>query len=65
MRNPQKCESERPWYGDKKRYVKTIGKHINNAVREELSDQVVVAKFATNLHRKAQFFVVWAFLYIE
>ncbi len=27
--------------------VKTIGKHINNAVREELSDQVVVAKFAT------------------
>ena len=29
------------------RDVKTIGKHINNAVREELSDQVVVAKFAT------------------
>ena len=47
------------------RDVKTIGKHINNAVREELSDQVVVAKFATNLHRKAQFFAVGAFLYIE
>ena len=29
------------------RDVKTIGKHINNAVREELCDQVVVAKFAT------------------
>ena len=43
-------------------------KHINNAVREELSDQVVVAKFATNLHRKAQFFAVCGlgfFLYIE
>ena len=29
------------------RDVKTIGKHINNAVREELSNQVVVANFAT------------------
>lgn len=29
------------------RDVKTIGKHINNALQEELSDQVVVAKFAT------------------
>ena len=29
------------------RDVKTIGKHINNALREELDDQVVVAKFAT------------------
>lgn len=29
------------------RDVKTIGKHINNALREELADQVVVAKFAT------------------
>ena len=29
------------------RDVKTIGKHINNAVREKLSDRVVVAKFAT------------------
>ena len=29
------------------RDVKTIGKHINNAVREELNDQVVVANFVT------------------
>ena len=29
------------------RDVKTIGKHINNALREELSENVVVAKFAT------------------
>ena len=29
------------------RDVKTMGKHINNALKEELSDQVVVAKFAT------------------
>ena len=27
--------------------VKTIGKHINNALKEELDNQVVVAKFAT------------------
>lgn len=29
------------------RDVKTIGKHINNALREELDNQEVVAKFAT------------------
>lgn len=29
------------------RDVKTIGKHINNALKEELNDMVVVAKFAT------------------
>ena len=29
------------------RDVKTIGKHINNALKEELEGQVVVAKFAT------------------
>lgn len=29
------------------RDVKTIGKHINNSLNEELADQVVVAKFAT------------------
>ena len=28
------------------RDVKTIGKHINNALREELDREVVVAKFA-------------------
>ena len=35
------------------RDVKTIGKHINNAVREELNDQVVVAKFATTTQHGA------------
>lgn len=29
------------------RDVKTIGKHVNNALREELADMAVVAKFAT------------------
>ncbi len=29
------------------RDVKTIGKHINNVLNEELKDEVVVAKFAT------------------
>ncbi|MCD8224841.1 MAG: virulence RhuM family protein [Clostridiales bacterium] len=29
------------------RDIKTIGKHINNSLKEELTDQVVVAKFAT------------------
>lgn len=29
------------------RDIKTIGKHINNALKEELSNEVVVAKFAT------------------
>ena len=29
------------------RDVKTIGKHINNALREELDAQVVIAKIAT------------------
>ncbi len=35
------------------RDVKIIGKHINNAVREEMSDQVVVAKFATTTQHGA------------
>ena len=29
------------------RDIKTIGKHIGNALREELKDEMVVAKFAT------------------
>lgn len=29
------------------RDVKTVGKHINNALREELNDSSVVANFAT------------------
>lgn len=35
------------------RDVKTIGKHTNNAINEELSDQVVVAKFATTTQHGA------------
>ena len=31
------------------RDVKTIGKHINNALREELDVDIVVAKFATTI----------------
>lgn len=35
------------------RDVKTIGKHVNNALREELVDQMVVAKFATTTRHGA------------
>ena len=35
------------------RDVKTIGKHIKNAIAEELSNQVVVAKFATTTQHGA------------
>lgn len=35
------------------RDIKTIGKHINNALKEELEDQVVVAKFATTTQHGA------------
>ena len=35
------------------RDVKTIGKHINNALKEELEAQVVVAKFATTTQHGA------------
>lgn len=35
------------------RDIKTIGKHINNALKEELLDQVVVAKFATTTQHGA------------
>ena len=35
------------------RDVKTIGKHIGNALREELDGEVVVAKFATTTHVEA------------
>ncbi len=35
------------------RDVKTIGKHINNALKEELEDQMVVAKFATTTQHGA------------
>lgn len=35
------------------RDIKTIGKHINNVLKEELEDQVVVAKFATTTQHGA------------
>ena len=35
------------------RDVKTIGKHINNALKEELDSEVVVAKFATTTQHGA------------
>ena len=37
------------------RDVKTIGKHIANALNEELRNFSVVAKFATTLTRKQEF----------
>jgi hypothetical protein len=36
-----------PFFYTLHRDVKTIGKHINNAFREELDEIPVVAKFAT------------------
>lgn len=37
--------------------IKTIGKHLNNALKEELSDLATVAKFATieSIH----FYIQW------
>ena len=35
------------------RYYKTIRKHINNALEEEPSDQVVVAKFKNTTQHSA------------
>ncbi len=35
------------------RDVKTIGKHINNALKEELSNEAVVAKFVTTTQHGA------------
>ena len=35
------------------RDIKTIGKHISNALKEELDSQVVVAKFATTTQHGA------------
>ncbi|QBO57136.1 virulence RhuM family protein [Chryseobacterium salivictor] len=48
-----KLEDETVWLNRKQmsllfdRDVKTIGKHINNAIKEELNEYSVVAKFAT------------------
>jgi hypothetical protein len=48
-----KLQGETVWLNRKQmadlfgRDVKTIGKHINNAMKEELAGESVVAKFAT------------------
>ena len=39
------------------RDVKTIGKHINNALKEELSNEVVVANFAITTQHMVLSFV--------
>jgi len=50
---PVAVENETVWLNRKQmaelfdRDIKTIGKHINNAMKEELNDAVVVANFAT------------------
>lgn len=52
-------EQETVWLNRKQmaelfdRDVKTIGKHISNACREELENEVVVAKFATTTQHGA------------
>lgn len=56
---PVDVEQETVWLNRKQmadlfdRDVKTIGKHINNALKEELDAQVVVAKFATTTRHGA------------
>ena len=42
------------------RDIKTIGKHINNALKEELSNEVVVAKFATTTSPTSSSFMALA-----
>lgn len=50
---PVTVEQDTVWLNRKQmaelfeRDIKTIGKHINNAMKEELNDTVVVANFAT------------------
>lgn len=59
MRLPVTVEDETVWLNRNQmselfgRDVKTIGKHINNALKEELEAQVVVAKFATTTQHGA------------
>ena len=56
---PVNIENEMVWLNRNQmaelfdRDVKTIGKHINNALKEELNDEVVVAKFATTTQHGA------------
>ena len=57
--NPVAVDQETVWLNRNQmaelfdRDIKTIGKHINNALKEELEDQVVVAKFATTTQHGA------------
>ena len=59
VRLPVNIENETVWLNRNQmaelfdRDVKTIGKHINNALNEELNDEVVVAKFATTTQHGA------------
>ena len=59
VRLPVNIENETVWLNRNQmaelfdRDVKTIGKHINNALKEELNDEVVVAKFATTTQHGA------------
>lgn len=54
-----KLENETVWLNSQQlsvlfgRDIKTIGKHINNALKEELAGEVVVAKFATTTRHGA------------
>lgn len=54
-----KLENETVWLNCQQlsvlfgRDIKTIGKHINNALKEELTGEVVVAKFATTTRHGA------------
>lgn len=54
-----KLENETVWLNRQQlsvlfgRDIKTIGKHINNALKEELAGEVVVAKFATTTRHGA------------
>lgn len=56
---PVNIENETVWLNRNQmaelfdRDVKTIGKHINNALKEELDNEVVVAKFATTTQHGA------------
>ena len=59
-----RLESENVWLNRQQiavlfdRDIKTIGKHINNALKEELAEFSVVAKFATVENKKPGYSVV-------
>ena len=67
---PVRIENESVWLNRNQmaelfeRDVKTIGKHINNALREELSEQnSVVAKFATTIKHIWLNIIIWMLLF--